>query len=137
MKSINKCQFIGNLGKDPEVRYTQSGVAVATVSIACTEKWKENEHTEWVRLTFWDKLAEIAQKYLFKGDPIYVEGQMRTRKYQASDGSDRYATEIRVQDLVMLGGKRDDNRQPRQPAQKPAQQSAPADDGFAFDDIPF
>lgn len=136
MKAVNKCTFIGNLGSDPEVRYTQDGTAVANFSIACTEKWKDGEHTEWVRLVFWAKLAEIVGKYLKKGDPIYVEGQQRTRKYQASDGSDRYITEIRVNDLVMLGGRRDGvQTQERRPAQQPAQQEAPIDDGF--DDIPF
>ena len=140
MKSVNKCTFIGNCGADPEVRYTGSGKAVANVSIACTQKFKDNEHTEWVRLVFWDKLAEIVQQYVNKGDPIYVEGEWRTRKWQDQQGTDHYMTECHVRDLVMLGGNRGESggaAGPRRPPaqERPAQQEAPIDDGF--DDIPF
>ena len=128
-KSINKCTFIGNLGSDPEVRYTGNGTAVTNVSIACTEKWNENEHTEWVRLTFWKRLAEVVGEYCKKGDRIYVEGQLRTRDYEHQDGGKRYVTEIRVGELVMLGEKRES-------AAKPAGKEAAAQDDD-FDSLPF
>lgn len=139
MKSLNSCSFIGNLGSDPEVRYTGDGTAVANFSIACTEKWKDGEHTEWVRLVCWARLGEIAQQYLKKGDPIYVEGGMRTRKYQASDGSDRYSTEVRVNNLIMLGGKGGGEHKPDVTGKPKAPQREPVEgggDGF-FDDLPF
>lgn len=134
-KSLNKCCFIGNLGADPEVRYTQDGTAVANFSIACTEKWKDGEHTEWVRLVVWSKLAEICGEHLNKGDRVWVEGSARTRKWQDNNGVDRYTTEYRVNDLIMLGAPGGSHSaQPRD--EKPArQQEAPlADD---FDDISF
>ena len=133
MKSLNKCAFIGNLGSAPEVRYTADGTAVANVSIACTEKWKDGEHTEWVKLVFWARLAEIVQEYCKKGDPIYVEGSARTRKWQDQSGKDNYVTEYRVSELIMLGKA----SKPEQP--KPQQQEAPLGDGGGgdFDDIPF
>lgn len=135
MKSVNKCTFIGNLGSDPEVRYTGNGTPVANFSIACTEKWKDGEHTEWVRLVAWQRLAEIVQQYLHKGDPIYVEASARTRKWTDDNGIDRYITEYRVNDLVMLGGKRESGSGsgPSQPPQGGGQK--PDDD--MFDDIPF
>ena len=135
MKSVNRCTFIGNLGQDPEVRYTGNGTAVANVSIACTEKWKDGEHTEWVRLVFWDKLADIAGQYLKKGDPIYVETTQRTRIWEGDDGRKNYLTEHRVLNLVMIGGKAERTGQTERPRQQPQQQEAPLDDGF--DDIPF
>jgi len=144
LKSLNKCEFIGNVGSDPEVRYTGNGKAVANFSIACTDKWKDGEHTEWVRLVAWDKLAEIVGQYVHKGDPIYVEGTMRTRKYQHNDGSDRYITEIRLKELIMLGSKSTGTEsvgrtRPQDPAadgSDPDSGRQPAlDDGF--DDIPF
>lgn len=135
MKSLNKCMFIGNLGKDPEVRYTSDGTAVANFSIACTEKWKDGEHTEWVRLVAWARLAEIVNEYLKKGNPVYVEAQARTRKWQDQSGQDRYTTEYRVTDLIMLGkgGERPSNQHSQRESNP--QPEAPADDGF--DDIPF
>src|SRR3972149_5791681 len=102
MASLNRCTFIGNLGADPETRYMPSGEAVTNIRIACSEKWKDKasgemkEHTEWVRISFFGRLAEVAGEYLKKGSQVYVEGQMRTRKWQDKEGQDRYSTEIRA-----------------------------------------
>lgn len=111
MASLNKCQFIGNLGRDPEVKYMPSGDAVANISIGVTESWKDKstgdkkELTEWVRISFFGKLAEIAGEYLKKGSQVYVEGAMRTRKYTDKDGVEKYVTEIRGETMKMLGSK--------------------------------
>ena len=110
MASVNKCTFIGNLTKDPEVKYLASGDAVANASIACNEQWKnkageKQESVEYVNLVFYGRTAEIAGEYLKKGASIYVEGKMKTRKWQAKDGTDRYSTEIIVGEMKMLGGK--------------------------------
>ena len=100
MASINKVILIGNLGRDPEVRYTPSGAAVCNVSVATTRNWKDKssgdkvEETEWHRVVFYDRLAEIAGEYLKKGRPVYVEGRLKTRKWQDKDGKDNYTTEI-------------------------------------------
>lgn len=112
MASINKVILIGNLGKDPEVRYTPSGTAVCNVSIATTRTWKnkdsgeKQEETEWSRVTFYDRLAEIAGQYLKKGRPVYVEGRLKTRKYE-KDGIDHYVTEIIAEQMQLLGDKQD------------------------------
>lgn len=111
MASLNKVQLIGNLGRDPEFRAFSDGGCVATVSIATSERWKDKqsgeprEATEWHNLVFHNRLAEIARDYLKKGSPIYVEGRLRTRKWQTEGGEDRYTTEIRVDEMQMLGGK--------------------------------
>ena len=111
-KGINKVVLLGNVGQDPEIRFTPSGVAVANMSLATTEKWKDRqsgqmqEKTEWHRLVLWKGLAEIAQKYVTKGSRLYVEGKLQTRKWQAADGTDRYATEIVVSDMSLEGGGR-------------------------------
>jgi single-strand DNA-binding protein len=112
MASLNQCNFIGRCGKDPEVRYTAAGTAVASVSIACSEKFKGKsgeweEKTEWVPLVFWGKLAEIVGEYVTKGKEIYVSGRMQTRKWQDKEGNDRYTTEINCGTMQMLGGKGD------------------------------
>ena len=105
-RGINKVILIGNLGQDPDVRYTQSGDAVANVSLATSESWKDKntgeaqERTEWHRVVFFGKVAEVVKEYLHKGSKIYVEGQLRTRKWQDKDGQDRYTTEV----VVSLGG---------------------------------
>lgn len=112
MASINKVILIGNLGKDPEVRYTPSGTAVCNVSIATTRSWKnkdtgdKQEETEWSRITFYDRLAEVAGQYLKKGRSVYVEGRLKTRKYE-KDGIDHYVTEIIAEQMQMLGDKQD------------------------------
>jgi len=118
MASINKVILIGNLGRDPEVRYTQSGAAICNVSIATTRNWKDKstgerqEETEWHRVVFYDRLAEIAGEYLKKGRPVYVEGRLKTRKWQGQDGKDQYATEIIAQEMQLLGGRDDADQAP-------------------------
>ena len=107
-RGVNKVILIGNLGQDPEVRFTPSGTAVANVNLATTDTWMDRqsgqrqERTEWHRLVMFNKTAEIAQQYLKKGSKIYVEGRLQTRKWQGQDGQDRYTTEIVVNDMQML-----------------------------------
>ena len=108
-KGLNKVQLIGNLGNDPEIRYMPNGNAVANLSIATSESWKDQqgqqqERTEWHRVTMYRRLAEVAGEYLKKGDQIYVEGKLQTRKWQDQQGQDRYTTEIIVSEMQMLGG---------------------------------
>lgn len=110
MASVNKAILVGNLGKDPEVRYMTNGEAVASVTLATTDKWKDKqgqpqEKTEWHNLSFFGRLAEIAGEYLRKGSQIYVEGRISTDKWQDKEGKDRYTTKIVVQQMQMLGGK--------------------------------
>ncbi len=111
MASINKVIIIGNLGRDPEVRYTPNGAAVCNVSVATTRNWKDKnsgekiEETEWHRVVFYDRLAEIAGEYLKKGRPVYVEGRLKTRKWQDKDGKDNYTTEIVADNMQLLGGR--------------------------------
>jgi single-strand DNA-binding protein len=110
MASLNKVMLIGNLGKDPEVRYTTSGTAVASFSIATSERFKNRsgeweDKTEWHNVTLWGRLAEIAGEYLAKGKTVYIEGRLQTRKWQDRDGRDRYTTEIVADKMQMLGGK--------------------------------
>ena len=112
MASVNKVILIGNLGRAPETRYLPSGDAVCNISIATTDKWKDKasgemkEATEWHRVAFFGRLAEIAGEYLKKGSQVYVEGSLRTRKYQDKEtGKDRYATEIRGEEMKMLGSR--------------------------------
>lgn len=157
MASVNKVILVGNLGRDPEMRSFPSGDQVANVTLATTERWRDKQTgemrdaTEWHRLVFNGKLAEIAGQYLRKGSQVYVEGRIRTRKWQGQDGQDRYSTEIRVDQMQMLGSRQgmgepsDDAGfgAPRAPAARPAaapRAAAPAADaGFADmdDDIPF
>jgi single-strand DNA-binding protein len=111
MASVNKVIIVGNLGRDPEVRYTPNGSAVCNVSVATTRSWKnkdsgdKNEETEWHRVVFYDKLAEIAGEYLKKGRSVYVEGRLKTRKWQDKDGAEKYTTEIIATDMQMLGSR--------------------------------
>jgi single-strand DNA-binding protein len=111
MASLNKVQIIGNLGRDPEVRYTPNGNAVCNVSVATTRQWKNKdsgdrqEETEWHRVVFYDRLAEIAGEYLKKGRSVYVEGRLKTRKWQDKEGKDQYTTEIIAEQMQMLGGR--------------------------------
>ena len=99
---INQCNFIGRLGRDPEIRYTQSGKAVASFSIACSEKRGGEEATEWVNVVAWEKLAEICGQYLVKGSLVFISGRMQTRKWQDKDGGTRYTTEIVAREMKML-----------------------------------
>lgn len=110
-RGLNKVMLIGNLGADPEMRYTAKGSAVANVNLATAEAWRDRdsgeqqERTEWHRLVFFGRLAEIAGEYLRKGSQVYVEGRLQTRKWQDRDGNDRYTTEIVVNDMQMLGSR--------------------------------
>jgi len=146
-RGVNKVILIGRLGQDPEVKYMPSGGAVANISLATSEQWKDKntgqqqEKTEWHKVVFFNRLGEIAGEYLRKGSNVYIEGSLRTRKWQAQDGTDRYSTEIVASEMQMLDGKPAESA----PAAKPNQyaeatgrapQSPPA--GFDdFDDIPY
>ena len=122
MASVNKVILIGNLGADPETRYLPSGDAVTNIRIATTDTWKDKsgekqEHTEWHRIAFFGKTAEIAGEYLKKGSPVYVEGRIRTRKWQDKEGQDRYSTEIVADRMQLLGGRSGGaESMPREPA---------------------
>jgi len=116
MASLNKVLLIGNLGKDPEVRYTASGTAVASFSLATSEKFKNKdgeweERTEWHNVTLWGRLAEIAGEYLGKGKTVYIEGRLQTRKWQDKDGKDRYTSEIVGEKMQMLSRKDGSNHE--------------------------
>jgi len=110
-RGVNKVILVGNLGKDPEVRYSPNGQAVANITIATSESWKDKntgdkqEKTEWHRVVFFGKLAEIAGEYLKKGGQVYVEGRLQTRKWQDKEGQDRYTTEIVANEMQMLGSR--------------------------------
>jgi len=138
-KGVNKVIIVGHLGKDPEVRYSPSGAAVANITVATSEQWKDKntgekqEKTEWHRVVFFSRLAEIVGEYLKKGSQVYVEGRLQTRKWQDKDGNDRYTTEIVASEMQMLGGRSGDGQQskPSHPASK-----EPEPEDFD-DDIPF
>lgn len=146
MASLNRCEFIGNLGKDPEIRYAPSGDAVASFSIACSDKWKDKktgenvERTEWINVTAFGKLGEIIGKYLKKGSKVFISGKMNTDKYE-KDGVTKYSTKIIAREMIMLDGKgdkpeaNDSQNQSSVPANQVAQQSV-IDPNFD-DDIPF
>ncbi len=151
MASVNKVILVGNLGKDPETRYAPSGDAVVNITVATTDTWKDKasgekkEATEWHRVVFFGKLAEIAGQYLKKGRQVYIEGSLKTRKWQGQDGQDRYTTEIVASEMKMLGSREGmgGNDTPREngggrpaPANRPPPQNS---GGFADveDDIPF
>ena len=144
MASVNKWIGIGNLGADPESRVTASGEAVCNISIACAETWRDKatgekkEMTEWVRVGFFGKLAEIAGQYLRKGSQVYIEGSLRTRKWQDKNGQDRYTTEIRGDVMKMLGGRPEGQQQAAAPRQQAPQRQHTAPPAGSFDDdIPF
>jgi len=161
MASVNKVILIGNLGRDPEVRYTPNGSAVCNISLATTRNWKnkesgeKQEETEWHRVVFYDRLAEIAGEYLKKGRPVFVEGRLKTRKWTDKDGVEKYTTEIIATEMQLLGGREgmgggdqegggyrgeapEGRSAPaaRAPAQKPAAKSSTGFDDMD-DDIPF
>lgn len=160
MASVNKVIIVGNLGRDPETRYMPSGDALTNIAVATTDKWKDKatgeqkEATEWHRIAFFGKLAEIAGQYLKKGSQVYIEGKLRTRKYTDKDGVEKYSTEIVADSMQMLGSRQgmgggaapmDDggyggaSRPPAQaPARAPAQAPARKSDfDIGDDDIPF
>ncbi|MDI3260326.1 MAG: single-stranded DNA-binding protein [Sinobacteraceae bacterium] len=155
-RGVNKVILIGNLGKDPELKYFPNGDAFCNLTLATTETWTDKqsgdkkERTEWHNLVFTRRLAEIAGQYLKKGSKIYVEGSLRTRKWQGKDGQDRYTTEIIVNDMQMLDGRgagvapfnagEDPARSakpPATPAAKPQPTAENGGDDFEDDDIPF
>ncbi len=140
MASVNKVIIVGNLGKDPETRYSQSGDAITSITVATTDKWKDKstgeqkESTEWHRVSFFGKLAEIAGQYLKKGSQVYVEGKLKTRKYTDKDGVEKYSTEINADQLQMLGSRPAESA-PAKP--QPRQRQAAMADADMNDDIPF
>lgn len=158
--SVNKVILVGNLGKDPEVRYLESGVAVANFSLATSESYNDRNtgqrvtNTEWHNIVLWRGLAEVAEKYLKKGNAVYIEGKLRNRNYQDREGNTRYITEVVADNMVMLGRQSDSGggqqggtpAQPAQPANPQSQPSSsetpksPTDDTFTTDetdDLPF
>ena len=157
-RGINKVILVGNLGGDPETRYTASGAAITRITVATSESWRDKqtgenqERTEWHRVVFFNRLAEIAGEYLRKGRQVYIEGSLRTNKWQDQNGQDRYTTEIIASEMQMLGGRGDDA--PARPSQGGFRDNAPAskqspsqpaenspvfqgEDNFTDDDIPF
>ena len=152
-RGVNKVIMVGNLGKDPDMKYTASGAAIANITLATSESWTDKqtnekvEKTEWHRVVFFRRLAEIVGEYLRKGSQVYIEGKLQTRKWQDQNGQDRYTTEIVANEMQMLGGRGGDSGGRSQggggggfranaPAQNtPAQSST--DTGFDDDDIPF
>jgi single-strand DNA-binding protein len=149
-RGINKVILVGNLGADPETRYTASGSAVTNVSLATTDSWRDRqsgerqERTEWHRVVFFNRLAEIAGEYLKKGSQVYVEGRLQTRKWQDQSGQDRYTTEIVANEMQMLSGRTGGRDAPgadegfrssSRPPSRPEPDDAP--DDFQDDDIPF
>ncbi len=151
-RGINKVILIGNLGNDPDIRYTASGAAVANISLATAETWRDKdsgeqqERTEWHRIVFFGRLAEIVGEYLKKGSQIYVEGRLQTRKWQDKEGNDRYTTEIVANEMQMLGGRSGgsanyESAQPSNSAPQPAPAPEPVSSGSTTDDfdddIPF
>lgn len=129
MASVNKVTVLGALGRDPELKYMPNGDAVCNISVATSEKYKDKasgeqrENTEWHRITFFGKLAEVVAQYMKKGSSIYVEGKLKTRKYTDKDGIERYVTEINAYEMQMLGGKAEGGTAP---APRPAAAAAPA-----------
>lgn len=147
-RGVNKVILVGNLGADPETRYTASGAAITKIRLATSESWRDKqsgeqkERTEWHRVTFFGRLAEIAGEYLSKGRQVYVEGSLRTDKWQDQNGQDRYTTEIVASEMQMLGGRGDNAGAGAQGGgfrDQPKQQPAVAEPASEFqdDDIPF
>ena len=153
MAGVNKVILVGNLGRDPEVRYLENGTAVANVTLATTERYKDRqgnqvENTEWHDLEMWDGLAKIAEQYLQKGKSIYVEGKIKTDSWQDEQGNKKYRTRIRVQNMTMLGGSGGGSgsgdyspsaSEPTAsaPSSQPAAPVAPVQEDNSIDDLPF
>ena len=150
-RGVNKAVIVGNLGQDPDVRYATNGNAVVNLNVATNETWKNREtgeaqqRTEWHRIVFFNRLAEIAGEYLRKGSQVYVEGRLQTRKWQGQDGQDRYTTEVVASEMQMLGGRGEGGGAPSQGASsggfrdRPQQQQSEPESApeFQDDDIPF
>ena len=143
MASVNKVILVGNLGRDPEVRYTTNGTAVANFPIATTDRWvdqasgERKERTEWHRIVVWSKQAEIAGEYLRKGKQVYIEGSLQTREWTDRDGNKRYTTEVKAQNFQMLGSRQDAPSSDDRPSPAPAAAASEPDAGYEEDDIPF
>ena len=146
-RSLNKVMLIGNLGADPEIRSTTSGTRVATISLATSRSWTgsggdQQEKTEWHRVIAWDKLADIVERYLKKGDRVYIEGRIEYRQWEGQDGQTRYTTEIRAREMIMLGGRDSRDRSPV-PSQATGKQAGGDFSDFSNeslmgeDDLPF
>jgi single-strand DNA-binding protein len=137
-RSLNKVMLLGHIGKEPEVRQMPNGKAVINFSVATSESWKDKqtgekqERTEWHNVVMYEKLAEIVAEYTHKGSKVYVEGTLRTRKWQDKEGKDRYSTEVLGNQIILLDGKPSGEQRPAHPAR-----SAPAEDHEFDDDIPF
>jgi len=156
-RGVNKVILVGNVGKDPEIKYTASGTAIANITLATSESWKDKtsgeqvNKTEWHRVVAFQRLAEIMGEYLKKGSQVYIEGKLQTRKWQDQNGQDRWTTEVVANDMQMLGGRAQSGSGNqgssggfRKPADKQddqrrasSSQQLPADNDFADDDIPF
>lgn len=141
-RSVNKVILIGNLGKDPELRYAPSGSAVANFSLATSEQWKDQEgnpqeRTSWHNIVVWGKLAEIASEYLKKGRKVYIEGRLQYRDYEGKDGNKRYVTEIVAGDLVMLGSRQDGGESGGSFSREESSSGAPPSVSEEKDDLPF
>lgn len=145
-RGVNKVTIVGNLGADPETRYTQGGSAITTIRVATSERWKDKqtgedqERTEWHRIKFFGRLAEIVGEYLKKGRQVYVEGSLRTDKYTDKDGIERYVTDIIGQEMQMLGGNPDGQQRSQQQGRPAPRREGPAQgeqQHFDDDDIPF
>jgi single-strand DNA-binding protein len=141
-RGVNKVILIGNVGKDPETLYSAGGTAIASVSVATSESWKDKqtgekqERTEWHRVKFFGKLAEIVDEYVKKGSQVYIGGSLRTDKYTDKQGVERYSTDIIASEMQMLGWRRD--AEPREPTRKPVRDCPqPERDDFMDDSIPF
>jgi single-strand DNA-binding protein len=142
-RGVNKAIIVGTLGKDPDTRYTQGGNAIVNASVATNESWRDKntgnqvEKTEWHRIVIFGKLAEIAAQYLKKGQQVYFEGKLQTRKWQDQSGQDRYSTEIVANEMQMLGGKPSGTKQNTGQIDMPAKTPAGNQTDSQFDDIPF
>ena len=144
MAGINKVIIVGNLGNDPEISTMPNGEQVANITVATSESWTDKNtgekktQTEWHRIVLYRRLAEIAGQYLAKGSQVYIEGRLKTRKWQDSNGQDRYTTEIQGDNLQMLGGRQDEPKQAKSSKAKPNLSNAMDEQGDSFDDnIPF
>jgi len=152
-RGVNKVILVGNLGKDPDMKYTASGAAIANITVATTDSWNDKqtgekvEKTEWHRVVAFQRLAEIMGEYLRKGSQVYIEGRLQTRKWQDQNGQDRYSTEVVANDMQMLGGRGGDGGGGRSqgggggfrnnPKEQQTQAQPKPDNDFADDDIPF
>ena len=140
MAGVNKAILIGNLGKDPELRYTPGGQAVASFTLATSEKWRDKDgvmqdRTEWHNIVVWGRQAEIAKEYLAKGRPVYIEGRIQTRSWEDKDGNKRYTTEVVANQMIMLGGRGESGSSTS--SGNTSEEAPPPDDYGQDDDIPF